>query len=175
MTNRSELMTKSDTKKPDSADVAGGSDQGDAGKAAAEAGKSADEAARSLAAVEEAGRVASAAAAEATRAAAAAEASRRAAEVEASKASSIAQAQQTAVRVVVPDEMTKADAAKRVRRFVYGPVKTGKVDADGKDVMDIKLIDRLPVRENEVLDFKDFGTHVVVVTVDGQKFRSDAE
>lgn len=72
-------------------------------------------------------------------------------------------------------EMTKAEAAKRVKRFIYGPVKSGKLDAEGKDVMEIALIEKVAVRADEVLDFKDFGTHVVVVTVDGQKFRSDVE
>ena len=54
-------------------------------------------------------------------------------------------------------EMTKAQAAKAVRRPV--------TDKDGK-------VSYVAVKEAEVLDFRDYGTHVVVVTVDGQKFRS---
>lgn len=56
--------------------------------------------------------------------------------------------------------MTAADAAKRVKRTVE--VKEG-----GKAV-----VKTLPVKAEEVLDFKDYGTHVVVVTVDGQKLSS---
>lgn len=53
--------------------------------------------------------------------------------------------------------MTKAEAAKAVRRTV--------TDKDGK-------VSKVAVKEAEVFDFRDFGTHVVVVTVDGQKFSS---
>lgn len=68
-------------------------------------------------------------------------------------------------------EMTAADAAKRVRRPVYGPVKTGT--KDGVDQIETRLIRTVPVLAKEVLDFKDYGGRVVVVTVDGQKFDSD--
>lgn len=56
--------------------------------------------------------------------------------------------------------MTAADAAKRVKRVVEA--KEG-----GKLVMKT-----LPVKPDEVLDFRDYGTHVVVVTTDGQKLSS---
>jgi DNA-binding LytR/AlgR family response regulator len=72
-------------------------------------------------------------------------------------------------------EMTKADAAKRVRRPVIRAVtdKEGNVKKDehGNAVTRTELV---PVAADEVLAFKDHGTHVVVVTKDGQKF-SDAE
>lgn len=66
-------------------------------------------------------------------------------------------------------EMTAADAAKLVFRTVP-KVADGKVvlDKDGKPVMVKKAID-----EKEVLSFKDYGPHVVVVTIDGQKFQGD--
>lgn len=57
-------------------------------------------------------------------------------------------------------ELTKAQAAKLVRRPVAA--KRG----DGSEV------DLVPVAADEVLSFRDYGTHVVVVTVDGQKFSS---
>lgn len=66
--------------------------------------------------------------------------------------------------------MTAADAAKLVRRPVVTRKVTGK-DGDGNDVVEAstKLV---KVETDEVLDFKDYGTHVVVVTKDGQKFSS---
>lgn len=59
-----------------------------------------------------------------------------------------------------PKAMTAAEAAKKVAR----PVTT---EVDGKPVTK-----KVPVRENEVLSYRDYGTHVVVVTTDGQKFSS---
>jgi DNA-binding LytR/AlgR family response regulator len=72
-------------------------------------------------------------------------------------------------------EMSKADAAKRVRRPVARPVtdKEGNVKKDEQGNAVTKT-EYLPVAADEVLAFKDHGTHVVVVTKDGQKF-SDAE
>lgn len=58
-------------------------------------------------------------------------------------------------------KLTAVDAAKRVKRTVAVTDDDGKVTA--KDVA---------VKPAEVLSFKDYGTHVVVVTVDGQKFTS---
>lgn len=58
-------------------------------------------------------------------------------------------------------EMTKAQAAKAVRRPVPVKAKDGTV-----------TIDMVAVKPDEVLAFKDHGTHVVVVTIDGQKFSS---
>lgn len=59
--------------------------------------------------------------------------------------------------------MTKAEAAKRVKRMVEvkGP--------DGKMAVKPQAI-----AESEVLSFRDYGSHVVVVTTDGQKFSSAA-
>lgn len=57
--------------------------------------------------------------------------------------------------------LTKAAAAKAVRRPV---VKTEK---DGSQTTTY-----VAVKEDEVLAFRDYGDHVTVVTVDGQKFDS---
>jgi hypothetical protein len=67
-------------------------------------------------------------------------------------------------------QLTAAEAAKRVQRTVYEQVDT---KANGKIVKALrpKLV---AVQEAEVLAFRDYGTHVVVVTRDGQKL-TDAE
>lgn len=67
-------------------------------------------------------------------------------------------------------QLTAAEAAKRVTRTVYEQVD-GK--AGGKTVKTLrpKLV---AVQEAEVLAFRDYDTHVVVVTRDGQKL-TDAE
>lgn len=69
-------------------------------------------------------------------------------------------------------ELTAADAAKRVKR----PVTTREVV--GKDDLGEQIVKtttkNVTITAAEVLSFKDYGTHVVVVTTDGQKF-SDAE
>lgn len=72
-------------------------------------------------------------------------------------------------------EMTKADAAKRVRRSVTVPVtdKDGVVKKDGAGNVVTKT-EKVAVAASEVIAFKDHGTHVVVVTTDGQKL-TDAE
>lgn len=57
--------------------------------------------------------------------------------------------------------LTAAEAAKAVRRPVTETV-------DGK--VRTKFV---AVKADEVLSFRDYGTHVVVVTRDGQKFSSD--
>lgn len=62
-----------------------------------------------------------------------------------------------------PKAMTAAEAAKRVRRNV-------PTEVDGKIVTK-----KVPVSESEVLSHRDYGTHVVVVTVDGQKLSSLAD
>lgn len=67
-------------------------------------------------------------------------------------------------------ELTAAQAAKRVRRPVVERQKVG-VDADGSDVFR-DVTRHVAVATDEVLSFKDYGTHVVVVTKDGQKFSS---
>ena len=71
-----------------------------------------------------------------------------------------------------PSSMTKAQAAKQVKRTVVELVD-GKGE-DGKPVK-IEKTKRMPVSEGEVLSFKDYGSHVVVVTTDGQKLSSEAE
>ena len=62
-------------------------------------------------------------------------------------------------------KLTAIDAAKRVQRIVLEP-------AEGKDKPKEK---RVPVSADEVLSFKDYGSHVVVVTRDGQKLTGSAK
>lgn len=76
--------------------------------------------------------------------------------------------------------MTAADAAKLVKRIV--PTREPKLNRDGTPVTDadgkptFKEYDkRVDIGASEVLSFKDYGTHVVVVTKDGQKFSSATE
>lgn len=66
-----------------------------------------------------------------------------------------------------PKKLTAADAAKAVRR----PVIEAVLDKEGKPTGETRT-KQVAVKESEVLDFKDYGTHVVVVTTDGQKFSS---
>lgn len=70
-------------------------------------------------------------------------------------------------------ELTAAEAAKRVMRTVTERVKTGK-DAQGADTFK-DVTKKMPIAASEVFAFKDYGTHVVVVTRDGQKFSSKDE
>lgn len=65
-------------------------------------------------------------------------------------------------------QMTAADAAKRVKRTVTELL-------DGKDGAKVPRIRKVSVEEDEVLSFQDYGTHVVVVTIDGQKLTDAAE
>lgn len=58
--------------------------------------------------------------------------------------------------------LTAAQAAKAVKRLVPKVDKKGQSDG----------FESVPVRADEVLAFRDYGTHVVVVTNDGQKFSS---
>lgn len=58
-------------------------------------------------------------------------------------------------------KLTAAEAAKRVKRTVQVADEEGKLTT--KEVA---------IKASEVLAFKDYGTHVVVVTTDGQKFSS---
>ncbi|MFE8644132.1 hypothetical protein ACFX58_03495 [Sphingomonas sp. NCPPB 2930] len=62
-------------------------------------------------------------------------------------------------------QMTAAQAAKEVRRTVFETV-------DGKDGAKVLKARKVAVEAAEVLSFADLGTHVVVVTRDGQKFSS---
>lgn len=59
-----------------------------------------------------------------------------------------------------PKALTAADAAKLVKRTVVVPGKKGE-EPTTKEV---------DVKASEVLDFRDLGDRVVVVTNDGQKF-----
>lgn len=68
-----------------------------------------------------------------------------------------------------PKKLTAAEAAKQVRRATVVP----EVDKDGKPTGNTKT-KHVAVKPEEVLDFKDHGTHVVVVTTDGQKLSSAA-
>lgn len=60
-------------------------------------------------------------------------------------------------------QLTAAEAAKRVKRTV--------IDKSTKDAK----TKRVAVEAEEVLSFRDYGTHVVVVTTDGQKLSSADE
>ncbi len=66
-------------------------------------------------------------------------------------------------------ELTSAEAAKLVQREVVELVD-GK-SADNKPAK-VPREKRVPVKADEVLSFRDYGTHVVVVTRDGQKLSS---
>ncbi len=59
--------------------------------------------------------------------------------------------------------MTVAQAAKAVKRPVLVPAKKPG---------DEPKVELVPVSPAEVLSVRDYGTHVVVVTKDGQKFSS---
>ncbi len=61
-----------------------------------------------------------------------------------------------------PDEkkLTAADVAKRVKR---------RTVIEDKGAQQVKLS---ALRADEILDAKDYGTHIVAVTKDGQKFSS---
>ena len=63
-------------------------------------------------------------------------------------------------------ELTAAEAAKRVKRTVV-EYKDGK-DKDGKPIK-VEKTEQVAITADEVLSFRDYGTHVVVVTTDGQK------
>jgi hypothetical protein len=69
-------------------------------------------------------------------------------------------------------EMTAAEAAKQVRRPMTSYV-------DGKDKggnpTKVAKVSHVPVEAKEVLSFRDYGSHVVVVTKDGKKFSSADE
>lgn len=69
-------------------------------------------------------------------------------------------------------ELTSAEAAKRVQRTVVE-----LVDGKGEEGKAAKVPreKRVAVKADEVLAFKDYGTHVVVVTKDGQKLTSTGE
>ena len=63
-------------------------------------------------------------------------------------------------------EMTATQAAKLVKRPVVVPPKK----EGGQPTVEMR-----PITAAEVLSFRDYGTHVVVVTKDGQKFSSADE
>lgn len=64
-------------------------------------------------------------------------------------------------------ELTAAEAAKRVKRPVTTMEVIGK-DEQGQPITR-QATKQVAVTAAEVLSFKDYGTHVVVVTTDGQK------
>ena len=61
-------------------------------------------------------------------------------------------------------ELTAADVAALVFR------ETQKLDASGNPT---GKVDKKPISADEVLAWRDYGDHVVVVTTDGQKFSGD--
>lgn len=65
---------------------------------------------------------------------------------------------------------TKADVAKAVKRTVIRPVLDSKKNpvVDDKGVIKTEQVD-IAVTEAEVLSYRVDGSHVVVVTTDGQK------
>ena len=65
-------------------------------------------------------------------------------------------------------QMTAAEAAKRVKRSVTELV-------EGKDGDKVPRAKKVAVEASEVLSFRDYGTHVVVITTDGQKLSSQGE
>lgn len=66
------------------------------------------------------------------------------------------------------NELTKDQAAKLVKRDVIVKDKDGKVATDKDGQVVTKSV---AIKADEVLNFKDYGDYVVVVTNDGQKFR----
>ena len=69
-------------------------------------------------------------------------------------------------------QLTAAEAAKRVKRTTVEVVEVR--GAGGKVTKEAKA-KRVPLEAGEVLSFRDYGTHVVVVTKDGQKLSSADE
>lgn len=67
-------------------------------------------------------------------------------------------------------QLTAADAAKRVKRTVVELVD-GKAEDDKP--AKVQRSKEVGVGADEVLSFKDYGTHVVVVTRDGQKLTGE--
>jgi hypothetical protein len=84
------------------------------------------------------------------------------------KAAADAQAKADAEAKAKDKPLTAADAAKLVKRIVQ--VKKEKKSDKEPDQFVGKEV---PVEAKEVLDFKDLGDRVCVVTVDGQKFYGD--
>ena len=75
--------------------------------------------------------------------------------------------------------MTAAEAARAVKRKIVErkPVIKGGSqvrDESGAPVFD-EIEKEVPIAASEELAFKDYGTHVVVVTKDGKKFSSAAD
>lgn len=73
-------------------------------------------------------------------------------------------------------ELTAADAAKRVKRKVVTRVPVMERGEQARDQNNNPVFEdevkHVAIEANEVLAFKDYGSHVVVVTKDGQKFSS---
>jgi len=67
-------------------------------------------------------------------------------------------------------DLSATEAAKRVKRAVVETVADGK-DAEGNAITR-QVTRHIPLAADEVLAFKDYRSHVVVVTTDGRKFSS---
>lgn len=63
-------------------------------------------------------------------------------------------------------DLTATEAAKRVKRAIV------EIVADGKDAETKQVTRYVPIVADEVLAYKDYRSHVVVVTKDGRKFSS---
>lgn len=76
-------------------------------------------------------------------------------------------------------DMTAAEAARLVKRKIVErkPVmKAGEQVRDKDGVLQFEETTReVSIAASEVLSFKDYGSHVVVVTRDGKKFSSATE
>jgi hypothetical protein len=71
--------------------------------------------------------------------------------------------------------LTAGEAAKMVRRPVTRAVMRNGEAVKDKDGNAVTTTDRVSVGADEVLAFRDYDTHVVVVTKDGQKFSSKGD
>ncbi len=68
-----------------------------------------------------------------------------------------------------PKQLTAADAVKKVRRTIIEIEK--RKDREGNEIQ-VQRPRKVTIDPGEVLSCKDYGTHIVVVTNDGQKFTS---
>jgi hypothetical protein len=67
-------------------------------------------------------------------------------------------------------DLTATEAAKRVKRAIVETVADGK-DAEGNPITK-QVMRYVPIAADEVLAYRDYRSHVVVVTKDGRKFSS---
>ncbi|CAN5438887.1 hypothetical protein BH10PSE18_BH10PSE18_19000 [soil metagenome] len=66
-----------------------------------------------------------------------------------------------------PKQFTAADAVKKVRRTIIETEK--RKDREGNEIQ-VSRPRKVAIDPTEVMSCKDYGTHIVVVTSDGQKF-----